>query len=208
MLNIIKDRDAIWDTDKYDVVLVGTTIYCMLSNGFQSKLRLKYPYIEEINDSTNYGDLRKLGKRMTIDGKPIISLMYIAKYPHSKRVFLDYDALEHAMATANAEFRGKKVMTTMIGCSKFDGNGDRGRVMEILDRNSSNITLDVYDYTQLPKRDEFELYLNKIRGLKETDPDKFAQLWPRRFELIRDLFIEVKEYKSRKNRNSYIVNYL
>ena len=108
MLNIIKDKEPIWETDKYDVILVGTSIYCMLTNGFQSKMRLKYPYIDAINDSTNYGDSRKLGKRMTIQGKPIISLMYIANYPHRKRVFVDYDALEHAMATANAEFKGKK----------------------------------------------------------------------------------------------------
>ena len=101
MLNFIKNRDAIWETDKYDVVLLGTSIYCMLTNGFQSKMRLKYPYIETANDSTNYGDKRKLGKRLTIDGNPVISLLYIANHPHSKREFLDYDALEHALATAN-----------------------------------------------------------------------------------------------------------
>jgi hypothetical protein len=190
MVNIIKDKEPIWETDKYDVILVGTSIYNMLSNGFQSKLRLKYPYIEEINDSTNYGDLRKLGKRMTIQGKPIISLMYIAKYPNSRRKFIDYDALEHALSTANAEFRGKKVLTTMLGCSKFDGNGDKDKVLEIINRTANNLELDVYDYLQLEKRKEIALHFKKIREFETTEPEKFKQLWPIRKELIKDLYLE------------------
>jgi len=190
MINIIKDKEPIWETDKYDVILVGTSIYNMLSNGFQSKLRLKYPYIEEINDSTNYGDLRKLGKRMTIQGKPIISLMYIAKYPNSRREFIDYDALEHALSTANAEFRGKKVLTTMLGCSKFDGNGNKDKVLEIINRTANNLELDVYDYLQLEKRKEIALHFKKIREFETTEPEKFEQLWPIRKELIKDLYLE------------------
>ena len=190
MINIIKDKEPIWETDKYDVILVGTSIYNMLSNGFQSKLRLKYPYIEEINNSTNYGDLRKLGKRMTIQGKPIISLMYIAKYPNSRREFIDYDALEHALSTANAEFRGKKVFTTMLGCSKFDGNGDKDKVLEIINRTANNLELDVYDYLQLEKRKEIALHFKKIKEFETTEPEKFNQLWPIRKELIKDLYLE------------------
>lgn len=190
MINIIKDKEPIWETDKYDVILVGTSIYNMLSNGFQSKLRLKYPYIEEINNSTNYGDLRKLGKRMTIQGKPIISLMYIAKYPNSRREFIDYDALEHALSTANAEFRGEKVLTTMLGCSKFDGNGDKDKVLEIINRTANNLELDVYDYLQLEKRKEIALHFKKIKEFETTEPEKFNQLWPIRKELIKDLYLE------------------
>ena len=190
MINIIKDKEPIWETDKYDVILVGTSIYNMLSNGFQSKLRLKYPYIEEINNSTNYGDLRKLGKRMTIQGKPIISLMYIAKYPNSRREFIDYDALEYALSTANAEFRGKKALTTMLGCSKFDGNGDKDKVLEIINRTANNLELDVYDYLQLEKRKEIALHFKKIKEFETTEPEKFNQLWPIRKELIKDLYLE------------------
>ena len=45
-MNIIKDKDPISLTDDYDVILVGTSIYCMMPNGFQSKIRFKYPEIE------------------------------------------------------------------------------------------------------------------------------------------------------------------
>ena len=190
MLNFIKNRDAIWETDKYDVVLLGTSIYCMLTNGFQSKMRLKYPYIEAANDSTNYGDKRKLGKRLTIDGNPVISLLYIANHPHSKREFLDYDALEHALATANAEFRGKKVLTTVLGCSRFDGNGNRDKVIPMMEKLLYNVDVDVYDYLQIPKRDEIRLYFNKIKAFETTDVEKYNQLWPARKELIKDLYLE------------------
>lgn len=190
MLNFIKNKDAIWETDKYDVVLLGTSIYCMLTNGFQSKMRLKYPYIEAANDSTNYGDKRKLGKRLTIEGKPVISLLYIANHPHSKREFLDYDALEHALATANAEFRGKKVLTTVLGCSRFDGNGDRSKVIPMMEKLLHNVDVDVYDYLQIPKRDEIRLYFNKIKTFETTDVEKYNQLWPARKELIKDLYLE------------------
>ena len=42
-MNIIKDSDLIWETDNFDVILVGTTIYCSLPDGFQRKMRRKYP---------------------------------------------------------------------------------------------------------------------------------------------------------------------
>ncbi len=190
MLNFINGKDAIWETDKYDAILVGTSIYCMLTNGFQSKMRLKYPYIETANNSTNYGDKRKLGKRLTISGKPMISLLYIAKHPHSKREFLDYDALENALATANAEFRGKKVLTTVLGCSRFDGNGDRDKVIPMMDRLLKDTNVDVYDYLQIPKRDEIRLYFNKIKSFEKNDEAKYNKLWPIRKKLIGDLYLE------------------
>ena len=81
MLTFIKDQDLIYDTEKYDVILVGTSIYCDLKNGFQSKMRYKYPFLQEGNDKTPYADLRKLGTRLTFyDNKPIISLLYIATF--------------------------------------------------------------------------------------------------------------------------------
>lgn len=116
--------------------------------------------------------------------------MYIAKYPNSRREFIDYDALEHALSTANAEFRGKKVLTTMLGCSKFDGNGDKDKVLEIINRTANNLELDVYDYLQLEKRKEIALHFKKIKEFETTEPEKFNQLWPIRKELIKDLYLE------------------
>ena len=85
MITIIKNKEAIYDTEKYEVVLVGVSTHNMLMGNFQGKIGVKYPIVEQANNNTAYGDLRKLGKRLTIDnlgeGKPIISLMYICTYP-------------------------------------------------------------------------------------------------------------------------------
>ena len=157
-VRILTCKDAIFHTDDYDVVLVGTNIYDMLTNGFQSKIRFKYPYVDEANMETGYGDTRKLGKRLTVAGEPTISLMYIANYPNRKRVTIDYEALEHAMTTANSEFIGKRVMTTVLGCSPFDGNGDRGKVLEIIGRHCDKMDLTVYDYEQTDRQKEIAAY--------------------------------------------------
>lgn len=194
MVNIIKGTDAIFHTDEYDVVLVGTSVYNMLSNGFQAKMAFKYPQLEKANNATNYGDLRNLGKRLTIsDSKPILSLLYIARYPSSKRVFVDYDALDNATATADKEFAGMKVMTTMLGCSPFDGNGDRRKVLNILKRNCKNIDLDIYDYEQINKRQEVKLQLNRIKSIKKKDPEKFEKLWSMKEQILSKLFLKYQK---------------
>ena len=160
-MNIVKDKDLIWDTDNYDVILVGTSIYNLLTQGFQSKMRLKYPDILEANNSTPYADKRKYGKRLTIDGTPIISLMYICGYPHSKRDYLNYEALEHCLSTANAEFKGKNVATTILGTSLFDGNGDRERCLEIIENTTKDLNLTVYDFPQYNRRKEIAMVCSK-----------------------------------------------
>ena len=170
MINIIKDKDPIWETEQYDVILVGTSIYNMLTNGFQSKIRYKYPDIVLYNNMTPYGNKVKLGTRLTwYDNKPVISLMYIANYPNSRRVFVDYDALEKCLATADAEFKGKRVMTTLIGCTPFDGNGERERVMAILDATVQGMKLDVYDYEQLDKWKERGIKLKELKALDKEE---------------------------------------
>ena len=147
-MNIVKDKDLIWDTDKYDVILVGTSIYNLLTQGFQSKLTMKYPYILDANNSTPYADKRKYGKRLT-------------GYPHSKRDYLNYEALEHCLATANAEFKGKNVATTILGTSLFDGNGDRERCMKIIEDNTDKLNLTVYDFPQYNRRKEIAMVCSR-----------------------------------------------
>lgn len=176
MVEVVKGQDAIWHVEDYDVVLVGTSIYNMLSNGFQSKMRVKYPIIEEADATTGYGDMRKLGKRITIDStKPIISILYIAKHPRSVSP-LDYEALEVALRSADEEFAGKRVMTTMLGCSPFDGRGDRKKVLQVMKRAVSKMDLTVYDYKQLHKRDEYNIEYKKLKGTDMSLYDKFMYI--------------------------------
>lgn len=189
-MKIISNRDLIWDTDKYDVILVGTSIYCMLTNGFQSKMKYKYPFIEEINNKTNYGDYRKLGTRVTIkkDDSPIISLMYICGYPNKNKEYLDYNALEACLRTAEAEFRNKKIATTIIGCSLFDGNGKRDKCIDLINKIFKEIY--VYDYIQLNRKDEIQLQKDKILSVKHTNYDKFILLKNNEEKILKKLYLK------------------
>lgn len=191
-MNIVKDKDLIFDTEKYDAILVGTSISCMLTNGFQSKIRFKYPYIDEMNNTTKYNDKKKLGTRLTdtIHGKPYISLLYISKYPNRNRVTLDYEALENCLLTANAEFKGYKVATTVIGSSIFDGNGDKEQIMNIIANSTKDIDLYVYDYVQIDRVKEIEYQKNKLNRLKAIDMEKYNRLWNVREDMFKKMFLK------------------
>ena len=75
----------------------------------------------------------------------------------------------------NILYKGKNVACPFLGTSKFDGNGDKEKVLEILSNNSSNINLSIFDYEQLSRSDE----LKKIRvaeiKLKEIDADAYYE---------------------------------
>lgn len=191
-MRLIKGRDAIFEVDKYDVVLVGTSTHQTLDGGFQGKLRNKYPVIEKINNQTRYGDLRKLGTRVTVNStKPVISLMYICTYPTSKP-FIDYLALEKCLQTANAQFKGKKVITTLLGSSRFDGKGERNKCIDIIKKTTKDICLDVFDYDQKTLREEktsqHKFFMNLLEENKDN-PSVCEQIRKMEKEMLFKTFI-------------------
>ncbi len=190
-MEIITGKDLIWYTDKYDVILVGTSIYNLLTQGFQCKMSVKYPELLVANNSTPYADRRKYGKRVTvnIENGLIVSLMYICGYPHRKRDFLNYEALENCLATAEAEFQGKNVATTIVGTSLFDGNGDKDRCLELLNKYSNKINLTVYDYVQIPKRIEIGKILSTWNVYRKSDPKKYEELLSHKKEFLDKLYL-------------------
>lgn len=191
-MQIIEGKDLIWYTDDYDVILIGTSVYNMLTQGIQSKMVVKYPdmKLEEANNATPYADMRKLGKRVTVEGSPTVSLMYICGYPHSKRVFLSYEGLQKCLDSANTEFRGKKVATTLLGTSRFDGNGDRTKCLEIIEKSTKGLDLDVYDYEQLRKRDEIKSVYQKFNEYAmRGDWKTWYQLVDQKEEIIKKFYL-------------------
>ena len=174
MLKIIKDKDPIWETDNFDVILIGTSIYNQLNGGFQSKIKYKYPIVDEKNRETKYADFSKLGTRITINDTPIISLMYICGYP---RPNIDtVDSLTKCLLTANAEFRGKKIMTTIIGSSQFDGNGDKDKCLKIIKDSTKDLDITLYDYEQKKRIDEIREQKMYLKSLQYTDIEKYNKL--------------------------------
>ena len=176
MLKIIKDKDPIWETDNFDVILIGTSIYNQLNGGFQSKIKYKYPIVDEKNRETKYADFSKLGTRITINDTPIISLMYICGYPRPNIDTVDYDSLTKCLLTANAEFRGKKIMATIIGSSQFDGNGDKDKCLKIIKDSTKDLDITLYDYDQKKRIDEIREQKMYLKSLQYTDIEKYNKL--------------------------------
>ena len=176
MLKIIKDKDPIWETDKFDVILIGTSIYNQLNGGFQSKIKYKYPIVDEKNRETKYADFSKLGTRITINDTPTISLMYICGYPRPNIDTVDYDSLTKCLLTANAEFRGKKVMATILGSSQFDGNGDKNKCLKIIEDSTKDLDITLYDYEQKKRADEIREQKMYLKSLQYIDIEKYNKL--------------------------------
>lgn len=195
MINVIKDKEPIYDIENYDVVLIGLSTHCMICGNYQFKLNVKYPIIEKVNDSTGYGDLRKLGKRITIDDmKPIISLMYICTYP-TKKPYVKYDALERCLKTANAEFKGKKIVTTIVGASQFDGKGDKEKILKLMEECLTDVEVDVYDYDIISVKEEIgrqHEYFKPQRAACKGIKKKLAEVKKLELEM------RVKTYLSRE----------
>ena len=188
-VTIIKNKEAIYDTDEYDVVLVGVSTHNTLMGNFQGKIGNKYPIVKKTYENTPYGDSRKLGKRITFDDlKPIISIMFICGYPSRKEYFVDYEALERCLRTANAEFKGKKVMTTIVGSTKFDGKGDRRKCLKMLRDCCKDLDLYVYDYEQISIKDEYNRQTKYFSNLKNEYKDDKEML-----EKIKEMSIEMKK---------------
>jgi hypothetical protein len=205
MITIIKNKEPIYDTDNFDVVLMGVSTHNILMGNFQGKMGIKYPVVEEANNSTPYGDLRKLGKRVTIeDNKPIISLMYICTYPSRKDNFIDYQALENCLKTANVEFKGKKVLTTLLGSTKFDGKGDRDKCLKIIEECTKDLDLYVYDFEPITIKEEIKRqnkYFNGIKAQYKGNKEMLDKIKKMSMEMRKKTFLPTDLYvKTKKNK--------
>lgn len=180
MVKVIKDIDLYNDVDKYDAILIGTNINCSMSQGFQRKIMLNYPYVQEENMKTKYGDEKKLGTVLECkkEGLPTFILLYIAKgntRPDINKEYLSYEALENCLKIINILYKGHNLASTFIGTSKFDGNGDNERVMKMISENTKNVNLTIYDYEQLSRADELKKIRTEELKLKETDIDAYYE---------------------------------
>lgn len=181
MVNIIKDN-LLPHVDDYDVILLGTNCYQVLRNGFQYELSRKYPHIKQLNNQTKYGDINKVGTILECGGTPSITLLYISfgyNFRGNNDEYLDYEGLNKTLKLCNLLYKGKKVATTLLGCTHYDGNGDKDKVLKVLSETMTNLQLDVYDYEQIShkehKRKEFKELKSQKQKLffnKEQSNDK------------------------------------
>lgn len=147
MVTLIHDIQPITETDRFDAVMLATTIYGELENGFQKEIAEKYPYVNEANIKQPYGDLRRLGTRLTIHkgSDPTITLLYTCCAKGQFKYALDMDAYIHSLKTANNEFKGMRVLSPIIGATKWDGRLSVKEALDILEENTSDMNLFIFD---------------------------------------------------------------
>lgn len=175
MLTYVHNIDLIQNIREFDVILIGTNTINKLGNGFQRKIALNFPYVNDVNVATPYGDIRKLGSVKVIpsqDDNPIFCLCYIntgRRRPDLNPIYVDYNALEKCMSLINEHFKGKRIATTLIGASLFDGAGEDNKIKNILASNSDNIDLYVYDYEQIDYHQEEKKKYKELLTHLHTD---------------------------------------
>ena len=79
MIKVVKDIDLYNHVGEFDVVLVGTNNYHIMSHGIQLNIMLNYPYVYDKNLETKYGDPEKLGTILECksEGEPTFCLCFI-----------------------------------------------------------------------------------------------------------------------------------
>lgn len=182
MITIKKGIELLDEIDQYDLIFIGTNVYCCLTQGIQREIALHYPYCREANLTQRYGDPKRLGTLLETskDGEPTIVLLYMYMgFPYRKNKnepYLDYDVLEKTLINANEKYRGRKVATTLLGCSRFDGNGDREKVLEIMERTLKDMDVVVYDYHQLTKDEKMMGIMIEEWKVREVDKRKYYDM--------------------------------
>lgn len=194
MVNIIK-KSLIENIFSYENILVGIGTNNSFSGGFAYDIGLNFPRIKRMaNDSSNYLDRRLLGTTLMVatSGTPLICLCYVHNGGYRKGKngeYLDYDALEGCIEKLSGVFKKGKVASPVIGASKYDGNGDKERILEIYRKYFVDTDIDVYDYEQETFDDVmYRALVDLKRRRKEKD-------------ITRDEYIKEKNliYWKRKN---------
>lgn len=182
MLKVINDVDIYDHLNEYDVILVGTNIYCTMSQGLQLQLMLNKPYVYNKNLETKYGDIDKLGTVLECndEGEPTICLCFIVKgynfRPDLNKDYLSYDSLERCLKMVNILYKGKHIACPLLGCSRFDGNGDKEKVMQIFNSTLTDVNVTIYDYNQKSRAEMMKETREKELKVKKENRKQYYEM--------------------------------
>ena len=182
MINVIKDVDIYDHFSEYDVILIGTNLYCTMSQGIQLKVMLNYHYAFERNLETKYGDIDKLGTVLECksEGEPTFCLCFITKgynfRPDKEKDYLSYEALEKCLNLVNILYKGKNIACPLLGSSRFDGNGDKEKIYEIFNRTLKDVNVTIFDYFQKSRAEETKEVRERELAVKKVDREAYYKM--------------------------------
>lgn len=198
MIKIFESDNIMNELNNYDIIVIGTNIYCTLSNGLQREIALHYPYVREKNLTTKYADKNKIGTILECNNEnnPLIILAYICTgYPPRPKSgelidYLDYDGLKHCLSIIKTKYKNKKIACPLLGNSRFDGNGDKTRILNIFNEIFSDDICDVtiYDYHQLTRGEKLKKIRDAELEVKKNDIKKYYEMVKKRKEEAEKLF--------------------
>lgn len=194
MINVIKDEDIYWHFREYDIILIGTNIYCTMSQGIQLKVMLNYPYVYEKNLETKYGDMDKMGTILECksENEPTFCLCFITKgynfRPDLEKDYLSYDALENALKLVNIKYKGKKIACPLLGSSRFDGNGDKKKILHIFKNTLTDAECTVFDYFQKSRAEEMKEVRDRELAVKKENRKAYYEMVRKRKEEAEERF--------------------
>jgi hypothetical protein len=187
VLKIISGEDIINHINEYDAIIISSNIYCALQiDGVQRDIALNYPYVREMNFTTRYGDINKLGTILEckVDNEPLIILAYIYKGYHNTKKkgeraiteFLSYESLEKCLKQINILYKGKNIACPLLGCTPFDGNGNKDRVIEIINNTLTDVDITIYDYQQKTRSEKLKEIYEYEKSIKKIDYDLYRKI--------------------------------
>lgn len=194
MINVIKDEDIYWHFSEYDIILIGTNIYCTMSQGIQLKIMLNYPYVYNKNLETKYGDMDKMGTILECksENEPTFCLCFIVKgynfRPDLEKDYLSYDALENALKLVNVKYKGKKIACPLLGSSRFDGNGDKEKILNIFKKALTDVECTVFDYFQKSRAEEMKEVRDRELAVKKDNRKAYYEMVRKRKEEAEERF--------------------
>lgn len=195
MIKVIEDVDIIKEIPNFDLTLIGTNIYCTMSQGVQREIALNYSYVKEDNLKTKYGDIAKLGTFIECvrPYEPKIALLFIYRGYFNKKKYkddetCDYEAISNCLKQVNHTYRGLNVATTLLGCSRFDGNGKKELVLPIMEECLTDVNVTVFDYYQKSKAEKLKEFYLKEKEVKKVDYLAYREMVRKRKEEANERF--------------------
>ena len=70
----------------------------------------------------------------------------------------------------------------MIGCNRFDGNGDKDKVLQLINSIITNVNLDIYDYYQKSRDEELIEIFKEEERIKSIDYNLYREMVKKRKE--------------------------
>ena len=189
-INIIHNKHLIEDIFDYDVIVLGTGIHNALGNGFQYDVKINFPIVEETVKKTPYADSRKLGTVTVINGKPVFCVGFIHQGGYRKDLtpdYLNYDSLKNVLSLIDENFENKRIACPLIGCSKYDGNGDENAVLTLFKALSDRNEYFIYDYEQRDYREVNNEKWNEIIS-------KVGKIPYEELRRLKDEYIKIRKY--------------